>query len=272
MLARERLPLRDAAAIFAADQRLVFAVPDGDWTYVGTTDTRDGGDVDDVTVSEADVEYLLDAVSSSFAATVSRGDVAGAWAGWRPLIRSAEDDPSDIPREDAIEMTAPGFLTVAGGKLTTYRSMAAEAVDRALAALGHPHVASGTALRPLVPAAADGAGPPRDAPPAMVARVRELFGPGAYEVFARWREAPPTREPMGAVFPYSAAEVERAAREMVGSLADLVDRRLSALPEGLPLDPATLERVARAAAPVLGWSEARIAEEVAAFASPSPAI
>lgn len=274
VVARERLPLRDPTAFFAGDGRLVFAVPERDWTFLGTTDTRDNGNVDDLSVSASDVAYLLEAATGALEAHLTRDDVVGAWAGWRPLVRTRRGErPSRVPRDEAMEDTAPAFLTVAGGKLTTYRAMAEAAVDRALVALGRPHVASVTARRPLVPAALGGLGPPRDTPPETVARVRQLFGPDADDVFARWRAEPPTAAPLGERFPYTAAEVERAAREMVETLGDLVERRLSALPGGIPLDDATLARVAAAAAPVLGWSDSRIAEEVAAFrASPSPAI
>jgi glycerol-3-phosphate dehydrogenase len=95
--------------------------------------------------------------------------------------------------------------------------------------------------------------------------VRELFGPDADDVFARWAVDPESSEPLGPDFPYGAAEVERAAREMVETLEDLVDRRLSILPGGVPLGRTTLARVARAAAPVTGWDEARQREEVAGF-------
>jgi len=270
VVSRERLPLRDPTAFFAGDGRLVFAVPEGDWTFIGTTDTPDGGDVDDFAASDGDVDYLLAAASGAFEPRLSRGDVRGAWAGWRPLVRAARADrPGAIPRDEAMEATAPRFLTVSGGKLTTYRAMAEEAVDGACETLGRPRGACATALRPLVPASVGGAGPPRGAPPASVARVRELFGPDADDVFDRWRAAPETGEPLADGFPYTAAEVERAAREMVETLGDLVDRRLSVLPEGLPVGGPALERVAAAAAPVLGWSEARVREEVARFRAPA---
>ncbi len=266
VLAGERLPLRDPTVLFAADGRLLFAVPEGSWTFVGTTDTADGGAVDDVGVAPADVAYLVEAASTALAHPFAQGDIVGSWAGWRPLIRPATaKEPGEISREDVIEETAPGFFTVAGGKLTTYRRMAEEAVERLAEGEGRSLPRSGTARRPLVPPRPAGPGPPPGTAPADVARVRELFGPDAGHVFARWREAPETAEPLGAELQHTAAEVERAALEMVGSLADLVDRRLSALPGGVPVSEATLTRVAAAAAPVLGWDSTRQAAEVARF-------
>jgi glycerol-3-phosphate dehydrogenase len=260
-----RLPLRNPTALFADDGRLVFAVPEGAWTYLGTTDTLDGGDVDDLSASSSDAAYLLDAAARSLGIDLGPADVTGVWAGWRPLIRGEEAPPSAVPRDEAIEATAPGFVTAAGGKLTTYRAMAEVTVDRVVRALGRRPLRCSTAHRPLVPAAPGGEGPPAGVAPVARARARELFGPAVTEIFAQWRRAPETAEPMGEWFPYSAAEVARAAGEMVETLDDLVDRRLSALPEGLPLDAPTLARVAEAAAPVLGWDSARQREEVAGF-------
>ncbi|MGH7570890.1 MAG: glycerol-3-phosphate dehydrogenase/oxidase [Gemmatimonadota bacterium] len=263
---RERLPLRDPIALPAVDGRLVFAVPEGRWTYIGTTDTREDGDVDDLGVGADDVEYLVSTLQSALDADLAVSDVAGAWAGWRPLVRvGTRGDPDAIPREEVIEETAPGFLTVAGGKLTTYRRMAEETVDRVLEGLGRPAVPCCTGRRPLVPGSVGGTGPPAWASPEQVARVRELFGPDADDVFARWNAEPESSEPLGPGVSCGAAEVERAAREMVETLEDLVDRRLSALPGGVPVDRETLDRVAWAAAPVTGWDEARRRAEVAGF-------
>ncbi|MGH7549164.1 MAG: glycerol-3-phosphate dehydrogenase C-terminal domain-containing protein, partial [Gemmatimonadota bacterium] len=262
----KRLPLRDPTAVPAADGRLVFAVPEGRWTYIGTTDTREDGDVDDLGVGAAAVEYLVSTLRPVLDADLAVSDVAGAWAGWRPLVRvGSREDPDAIPREEVIEETAPGFLTVAGGKLTTYRRMAEETVDRVLDWLGRPAVPCRTDRRPLVPMSAGGAGPPAWASPEEVARVRELFGPDADDVFTRWAAEPESSEPLGSDFRHGTAEVERAAREMVETLEDLVDRRMSALPGGVPVDRETLYRVARAAAPVTGWDEARQRAEVTAF-------
>ena len=263
---RSRLPLRDPTALFARDGRLYFAVPDGAWTYIGTTDTDVGGDVNDLAAPEADLRYLIEATADALARPIDAGDVVGAWAGWRPLIRARrEKDPGAISRDDVIETTAPRFVTVAGGKLTTYRAMAEEAVDRLVEDAGFHSGACITASRPLVPAELGGEGPAPGSDPEAVTRVRSLFGPDADDVFARWRDDPASAEPLGPDFPYTAAEVERAAREMVETLDDLVDRRLLALPGGVPIAPGTLSRIVDVAAPELGWSPGRQSMEIAAF-------
>ncbi|HUP18472.1 MAG TPA: glycerol-3-phosphate dehydrogenase/oxidase [Gemmatimonadota bacterium] len=263
---RAALPLRDPTALFAPDGRLVFAVPEGDWTFLGTTDTADHGAVEDLSVADADVAYLVEAADAALERPLAVADVVGAWAGWRPLVRPASGrrrtDPS---REEAIEETAPGLWTVTGGKLTTYRAMAEAALDRAIEAVGWRTRRCATAARPLVPEWTGGEGPPPDAPPSAVARARELFGPDADDVFARWREDPATAVPLAEDFPFTAAEVERAAREMVGSLEDLVDRRLLSLPGGAPVSRYALRAAAGAAAPTLGWDAERVDREILAF-------
>ena len=268
VVSRDKLPLRDPTALFAGDGRLYFAVPAGEWTYIGTTDTLDGGDVDDLSAPAGDIRYLVDATADSLAAAITIADVVGTWAGWRPLVRAGSGgQASAIPRDEVVEATAPRFLTVAGGKLTTYRAMAEETVDRLIEVIGRPTARCVTASRPLVPAALGGEGPEPGTDPRVASRARGLFGPDSDDVFARWREHPEEIEPLGPDFPYSAAEVHRAAREMVETVDDLVDRRLLQLPGGVPLEGATLERVLAAAAPVLGWGPGRRAAEAARFRS-----
>ncbi|MGH7588667.1 MAG: glycerol-3-phosphate dehydrogenase/oxidase [Gemmatimonadota bacterium] len=261
------LPIREPTALPAADGRLVFAVPEGNWTYVGTTDTRDDGDVDDLAAPESDVRYLLSVLLSALDVDLDVADVAGAWAGWRPLVQTGERDPGAIPRDEAIEETAGGFLTVAGGKLTTYRRMAEETVDRVLELLGRRGGPCVTDRRPLVPPPPEVMAPPRGARPLDVARVRELFGPDAGSIFAEWAADPGSAEPLADGFPWSVAEVRRSSLEMVETLEDLVDRRLSFLPGGQPIPAEGLARAARAAAPLLGWDERRRGDEVARFRS-----
>jgi glycerol-3-phosphate dehydrogenase len=212
------------------------------------------------------VRYLVDAIAAALAHPISLADVVGSWAGWRPLVHvGTRRSPGAISREEVIEATAPGLLTVAGGKLTTYRAMAEETIDRLTDAEGLDAAACVTARRPLVPPTLGGEGPAPRTDPEAAARARGLFGPDADDVFARWRDDPADSEPLGSDFPYTAAEVDRAAREMVETLDDLVDRRLLALPGGVPLGNATLLRIAEAAAPVLGWDSARQAAEAERF-------
>ncbi len=121
------------------DGRVMFVLPaDGAFTVVGTTDTDYGGDPDEVRATVDDVTYLLRSVNSFFpTARLSMEDVVSAWAGLRPLTASdMSPDPNNATREHAIKWTAPGLLTVTGGKLTTYRAIAADIVRQVMKHLG----------------------------------------------------------------------------------------------------------------------------------------
>lgn len=129
---RAKFNVSSMVAFLSGDRRDVFAVPAGDWTYVGTTDTDFNDDPDAVRADEEDVQYLLDAVNSSFDDThLSPSDVVATWAGVRPLV-SEEGAPSAVSRDYDIRSEPQGLVSIAGGKLTTYRAMAEELVDRVI--------------------------------------------------------------------------------------------------------------------------------------------
>src|SRR5205823_8026480 len=117
------------------DGRYVFVIPWGDRVYAGTTDTEYHGGLDDPPVTEADRDYVLHAVATAFPG-VTGEDVAASWAGLRPLLGSARGSTADLSRKHRIFEDPPGLLTITGGKLTTYRSMAEELVNRVAGILG----------------------------------------------------------------------------------------------------------------------------------------
>ncbi|MES2176422.1 MAG: glycerol-3-phosphate dehydrogenase/oxidase [Gemmatimonadota bacterium] len=123
-----------------SDGRVMFVLPAGAFAIIGTTDTYDTVSPDDVRAGEDDIAYLLDAANYYFPdAHLARTDVVSAWAGLRPLAAfggSRAGTPSSASREYAIALTVPGLLRVTGGKLTTYRSMAAQVTDAVERALG----------------------------------------------------------------------------------------------------------------------------------------
>lgn len=133
-----RLPVSHAVVILHPDDgRVLFAIPWGDQAYIGTTDTDFEGDPADVAATSDDIDYLLGAVNDYFpGARLQRDDVLSTWAGLRPLIRpvsaSGDLDESAVSREHQILVGQDGLITIAGGKLTTYRRMAAEVVDTAV--------------------------------------------------------------------------------------------------------------------------------------------
>lgn len=159
LLRKERLPLRAAVTLPApGDRRPVFFVPHPEGVLVGTTDLFHDGDLDDPRPSPAEVDYLLEAASASFPERrLGIDDVTGAFAGLRPVLDDRAEDPSSASREEAIWFER-GILSVAGGKLTTWRSTAEEAVDRAITHLpaarrriAAPCATTGTPLVGLVP-------------------------------------------------------------------------------------------------------------------------
>jgi glycerol-3-phosphate dehydrogenase len=135
---RERLGHHEAIAFLSPiDGRVMFALPWGELSYVGTTDTDAPELPETVTASADDVVYLLRSVNARFPnARLGVDDVRATWAGLRPLLAPEHDRaPSGRSREHAIVTGAGGVISVAGGKLTTYRVMAAQTVDRVLAEL-----------------------------------------------------------------------------------------------------------------------------------------
>ena len=111
---------------------MVFAIPRGKISYIGTTDTEYKGNLDRVVATKADAQYLLAAVSHAFPSIVlQESDIISNWAGLRPLIHEDGKSPSELSRKDEIFESETGLISIAGGKLTGYRKMAERIVDLA---------------------------------------------------------------------------------------------------------------------------------------------
>ncbi|WKZ61483.1 MAG: glycerol-3-phosphate dehydrogenase/oxidase [Cyclobacteriaceae bacterium] len=127
---REKLPVQQSIYFDVPDGRMIFAIPRGRTTYIGTTDTDYGQDIDHVITTQADATYLIDAVNDSFPAVkLSLDDVESSWAGLRPLIHEEGKSASELSRKDEIFVSPSGLISIAGGKLTGYRKMAERVVD-----------------------------------------------------------------------------------------------------------------------------------------------
>lgn len=127
---KEKLNIHSAVYFDAFDGRMIFAVPRGNITYIGTSDTHYTKDLDRVLCTEEDVDYLLEKTNHMFeVAHVSKDDVISSWAGLRPLIHEEGKSPSELSRKDEIFVSERGLITIAGGKLTGYRKMAKRIVD-----------------------------------------------------------------------------------------------------------------------------------------------
>ncbi|MGB5236833.1 MAG: glycerol-3-phosphate dehydrogenase/oxidase [Flavobacteriaceae bacterium] len=127
----EKLPVRQSVYFDVPDGRMIFAIPRGKVTYVGTTDTNFNNDKDKVTTDIADAIYLIAAVNNMFPSIeLELEDIESSWAGLRPLIHEEGKSTSELSRKDEIFTSESGLISMAGGKLTGYRKMAERVVNR----------------------------------------------------------------------------------------------------------------------------------------------
>ena len=249
---------------------VLFVIPWREHWIVGTTDTPWRLDRDHPAASSADISYLLDQVNRVLARPLSASDVVGVYAGLRPLLAGESDDTSRLSREHAVVAPVPGLVLVAGGKYTTYRVMAADAVDAAVAGLpGAPR--SRTAELPLVGArgwaeVGDRAaelsaeyGTPED----PVVRLLHRHGDQVGSVLGLVRADPALGRPLTGAPEYLAAEVVHAVTaEGALHLDDVLTRRTRVSVETPHRGVESAPEVAALMAGVFGWDEDRIAREV----------
>jgi glycerol-3-phosphate dehydrogenase len=145
-----------SAVVITEGKRIIFVIPWGERVILGTTDTDYEGAPEDVKVDGEDVSYLLRTVNGFFpSVALTETDIVSAWAGLRPLIANKDGSPSDVSRAHQIRCPEPGWWDIAGGKLTTYRLMAEQAVDQIARQLGHRATPCRTAEEPLLPTPAE---------------------------------------------------------------------------------------------------------------------
>jgi glycerol-3-phosphate dehydrogenase len=243
-------------------------VGDGRVTYVGTTDTDYDGDVDDPQCTPEDVAYLLDAINHAISEPIEASDVLGTWAGLRPLVRDASNSrTADLSRRHRIFASAGGMITVTGGKLTTYREMAEDAVDAAVRAMA----SSGEALSRRTRRSRTRSLALRGAAGWREASRRDAHLGGRYGgetgVLEAMIAADPTMaEPLVPGLPYRRAEALYAARyEMATTVDDVLSRRTRSRLLGRDATAAAADDVAALLASELGWSEAERVAQVDRF-------
>jgi glycerol-3-phosphate dehydrogenase len=126
----KKFPVRQAIYFDVEDGRMIFSIPRGRTTYIGTTDTTYTGNLDEVLTTGADAQYLLNAVNANFPTVkLSLDDIESSWAGLRPLIHEDGKSTSELSRKDEIFESDTGLISIAGGKLTGYRKMAERIVN-----------------------------------------------------------------------------------------------------------------------------------------------
>ena len=248
------------------DKRAVFVVPWGDLTYIGTTDTDYDGPNDDPPVTREDVDYLLGAMK--FTGITDR-DVVGTWAGLRPLVKSASSGrTADLSRRHKVVASPSGVVSVTGGKLTTYREMAADTVDEVVDLLGSrvSGIARGSRTKKLRLRGAEGYEALSTDTDPVVAHLANRYGGEARTVIALADSDPSLREPLVAGLPYIRAEAVYAVRhEMARSVDDVLSRRTRARLLARDASAAAADDVAGLIAPLLGLTEAQAAAQASSY-------
>ena len=231
---RERIGNRDALTLISPiDGRVMFCLPAGPQTIIGTTDTWTDDSPETVHAFTDDLDYLIRSANAYFPnAQLSSGDVVSAWAGIRPLASAGATNPGAVSREHSIVTDSSGVITVAGGKLTTYRSMAAEIVDLVQRSLGQKRQQSSTDS------------------------VELPGGDRAKKIAVLQRESESLAKPLVEALPYTGAHLVYGVRsEMAQTLSDLLIRRTHLAFETRDHGLSIAASAAEIVAPLLSWRE-----------------
>jgi glycerol-3-phosphate dehydrogenase len=260
----------------------VFAIPHGPVTYLGTTDTEYPEIADYPNVTWEDVEYLFDAANRTFDLATPLGpeDLVNAWAGLRPLLHQEGKKPTELSRQDEVMVNDAGLISIAGGKLTTFRRMAERVTDMVCARL----VEGGQTLPPPValsdqdPLSGGETGTDlarfedylasrvRDVKREGVERLVRLYGSNATSIVDAMERDPNHARQYSHDCLLTPAEVEYNLKyEMALTLQDVLERRTRLLLWDLQCGMSVAERVSTTLAESLGWDEARRQREVAEY-------
>jgi glycerol-3-phosphate dehydrogenase len=278
---RSRLDHREAIAFTSPiDGRVMFVLPWGNLSYIGTTDTESSESPDELSVSVDDMIYLLRSANARFpSARLSIEDVRAAWAGLRPLVANHDRTASSRSREHVIVSGSGGMLTVAGGKLTTYRSMSAEVVDHAMRELRHRdgrprHGEARTDEDPLPGGEAADLSQFRERglelgiAAVSVDHLLRHYGTEAAGIFNLGGADRRLFRRLLAPHPAIEAEVVHAVRrELAQTVEDVLVRRFHLYYEDPDHGTPAARRVAELMAEELGWDQARIEEEAQRYRS-----
>jgi glycerol-3-phosphate dehydrogenase len=264
----------ETGIILRTEKSVLFLIPWGTHWIIGTTDTDWTLDKAHPAASRADLDYLLEHVNSVLSVPLSHDDIQGVYAGLRPLLSGESEGTSQLSREHAVARPQPGLISIAGGKYTTYRVMAADAIDAAAVDIGGDVPASVTEHIPLLGA---------EGYPAMVNQVDRLsrrvglpvwrlqhllnrYGSMTDDLLALAAEDETLLQPIPDAEEYLQAEiVYAAAYEGALHLDDFLARRTRISIETPDRGTACAKAVAELAAPHLGWDDNRIANEVESY-------
>ncbi|CAM5374482.1 Glycerol-3-phosphate dehydrogenase OS=Tsukamurella paurometabola (strain ATCC 8368 / DSM / CCUG 35730 / CIP 100753 / JCM 10117 / KCTC 9821 / NBRC 16120/ NCIMB 702349 / NCTC 13040) OX=521096 GN=Tpau_1006 PE=3 SV=1 [Tsukamurella paurometabola] len=273
LVPRDRI-VSDVALILRTEKSVLFVIPWGIHWIIGTTDTDWNLDLAHPAATATDIDYILNHVNKVLITELTHDDITGVYAGLRPLLAGESDETSKLSREHAVAAIAPGLVTIAGGKYTTYRVMAADAVDAAEAYLPHKVAPSCTEKVPL--AGADGyfalsnqttsIAAEHDVHPHRVTHLLNRYGSLIGDVLALADADPGLLEPIAAAPQYLRVEAVYAAlAEGALHLEDVLARRTRISIEYPDRGVDSMAEVAALIAPVLGWSAADIARELETY-------
>jgi glycerol-3-phosphate dehydrogenase len=270
----------DTGMIVRTEKSVLFFIPWGERWIVGTTDTDFSGDRAEPAATEEDVEYILAAANRVLAQPLQRSDVIAVYAGLRPLVTAEQSNGSKGPRgskpttklsrEHVVDVPVPGLASIAGGKFTTYRLMARDVVDAAVADFGREIPASVTDQVPLLGAdglAAVRAGAGRLAedyrvPRAAVEHLLDRYGTLAAEVLDLIRADPGLARPLAEGHPYLRAEVAYAVtHENALHVEDVLVRRMRLFIESADSGTGVAAEVSTIMGRLLGWNRRKRAAE-----------
>ena len=270
---RDRI-ISDTGLILRTASSVLFVIPWGRHWIIGTTDTDWELDLAHPAASRTDIDYLLAQVNRVLRHPLTHEDVEGVYAGLRPLLSGESDATSTLSREHAVAMTAPGLVTIAGGKYTTYRVMAQDAVDLAARSLPGRVPDSVTDRTPLLGAvgyhALHNQRHELSARSGLhVVRIEHLlgrYGSLTEELLDMVAQDASLGEPIpGAEDHLRVEAVYAASHEGALHLDDVLTRRTRISIETFDRGLGAAPHVAALMAPVLGWDDARVADEVAHY-------
>jgi glycerol-3-phosphate dehydrogenase len=273
LVPRERIS-SETALILRTERSVLFVIPWGAHWIVGTTDTEWKLDRDHPAASRGDIDYLLDHVNAALREPLTDEDIVGVYAGLRPLVAREETDTTALSREHVVRRPAAGLVTVVGGKYTTYRVMARDAIDAAGEELGEAIDPSRTDQVPLLGAEGltTARGRARSHPgaervgAAAVDHLLERYGALALVLLDAVAERPELAEPIAGAPAYLAVEAWYAVvAEGALHLDDVLTRRTRISIETVDRGRAAAEPVAKAMGDLLGWSGREVRREAAHY-------
>jgi glycerol-3-phosphate dehydrogenase len=270
---RDRI-VSDVAIILRTEKSVMFVIPWGNHWIIGTTDTDWGLDLAHPAATKADIDYILGTVNTVLATPLTHADIDGVYAGLRPLLAGESEDTSTLSREHAVAVPAPGLVAIAGGKYTTYRVMAADAIDTASQYVPARVAPSVTEKVPLL--GADGyfalvnqtehVGALEGLHPYRVRHLLDRYGSLINEVLALAADRRELLNPITTAPGYLKVEAAyAAAAEGALHLEDILARRTRIAIEYSHRGVDCAREVADIVAPVLGWTAGDVDREVETY-------